>query len=72
MRGDPVRAGRARRQRRRGPDALSARACETLAACEAIRFEPAARGGSAGAAAAAALVEQGRAVLTELARWKPT
>ncbi|WP_437935460.1 BatD family protein [Sorangium sp. So ce341] len=54
------------------PDALSARACETLAACEAIRFEPAARGGSAGAAAAAALVEQGRAVLTELARWKPT
>ncbi|WP_437314713.1 BatD family protein [Sorangium sp. So ce385] len=54
------------------PDALSARACEALAACEAIRFEPAARGGNAGAAAAAALVEQGRAVLTELARWKPT
>ncbi|XXX74323.1 BatD family protein [Sorangium sp. So ce134] len=52
------------------PEALSARACETLAACEAIRFEPAAQDG--GAAPAAALVEKGRAVLTELARWKPT
>ncbi|WP_437587164.1 BatD family protein [Sorangium sp. So ce1000] len=56
---------------RRGvPGPLSARACEALAACEAIRFEPAAQDG--GTAAAAALVEQGRAVMTELARWKPT
>ncbi|WP_437731609.1 BatD family protein [Sorangium sp. So ce1335] len=51
-------------------EALAARACETLAACEAIRFEPAAQEG--GAAAAAGLVEQSRAVMNELARWKPT
>ncbi|WP_437631460.1 BatD family protein [Sorangium sp. So ce854] len=51
------------------PEALSARACETLAACEAIRFEPAEQEG--GAAAAAALVEKSRAVMNELARWKP-
>ncbi|WP_437276240.1 BatD family protein [Sorangium sp. So ce375] len=56
---------------RRGvPEPLSTRACEALAACEAIRFEPAAQEG--GGAAAAALVEQGRAVMTELARRKPT
>ncbi|WP_433928733.1 BatD family protein [Sorangium cellulosum] len=52
------------------PEALAARACETLAACEAIRFEPAEQEG--GAAASAALVEKSRAVMTELARWKPT
>ncbi len=51
------------------PEPLSARACEALAACEAIRFEPAAQEG--GAAAAAALLEKGRAVITELARRKP-
>ncbi|MGK4002560.1 BatD family protein [Sorangium sp. So ce1036] len=51
------------------PGALSARAHEVLAACEAIRFEPAGRPGDG---AAAALVEQGRAVMTELARWKAT
>ncbi|WP_437903734.1 BatD family protein [Sorangium sp. So ce327] len=55
---------------RRGvPGPLSSRACEALAACEAIRFEPTAQEG--GGAAAAALVEQSRAVVTELARWKP-
>ncbi|WP_438004815.1 BatD family protein [Sorangium sp. So ce321] len=52
------------------PEALSARACEALAACEAIRFEPAEQEGGGGAAAA--LVEKSRAVMTELARWKPT
>ncbi|HTN91817.1 MAG TPA: hypothetical protein VL242_49450, partial [Sorangium sp.] len=52
------------------PEALSTRACEALAACEAIRFEPAEQEG--GSAAAAALVEESRAVMTELARWKPT
>ncbi|WP_437753357.1 BatD family protein [Sorangium sp. So ce1389] len=52
------------------PEALSARACEALAACEAIRFEPAEQEG--GGAAAAALVEKSRAVMTELTRWKPT
>ncbi|MGK4000457.1 BatD family protein [Sorangium sp. So ce1024] len=52
------------------PEALSARASETLAACEAIRFEPAGQEG--GAAAATALVEKSRAVMNELARWKPT
>ncbi|WP_437793326.1 BatD family protein [Sorangium sp. So ce693] len=55
---------------RRGvPEPLSSRACEALAACEAIRFEPTAQEG--GGAAAAALVEQSRAVVTELSRWKP-
>ncbi|WP_434042547.1 MULTISPECIES: BatD family protein [Sorangium] len=52
------------------PEALAARACETLAACEAIRFEPSGQEG--GAPASAALVEKSRAVMTELARWKPT
>ncbi|XXY53029.1 BatD family protein [Sorangium sp. So ce269] len=52
------------------PEALSARACEAFAACEAIRFEPAEQEG--GGAAAAALVEKSRTVMTELARWKPT
>ncbi|WP_437479678.1 BatD family protein [Sorangium sp. So ce1014] len=51
------------------PEPLSARACEALAACEAIRFEPAAQEG--GAATAAALLEKGRAVINELARRKP-
>ncbi|AUX46247.1 hypothetical protein SOCE26_077520 [Sorangium cellulosum] len=51
------------------PEALSARVSEALAACEAIRFEPAAQEG--GGAAAAALVEKSRAVLNDLARWKP-
>ncbi|WP_437597365.1 BatD family protein [Sorangium sp. So ce590] len=51
------------------PEPLSARACEALAACEAIRFEPTAQEG--GAAAAAALLEKSRAVITELTRWKP-
>lgn len=51
------------------PETLSVRACETLAACEAIRFEPAEQEG--GAAAASALVEKSRAVMNELARWKP-